>query len=537
MILTILLITATLLGLVEPAKRSPAFVGFDLQSRKPSHGSVTTGLDKRSPFSVSTTDDLGDSGLYLVNVSLGTPPQAMLLAISLEDGDTLVNTPTSSFCKVPDNPEGNCSAYGTYNYNLSSTYKVVNTPFLDAQPASDVFTMGDFQVSSYQFGITPGTYFPFGTLGLGSPGLEAAVWKYDDLQYPTLGEEMVAQKLINSNTFSLWLNDFWSSDGALIFGGFDTDKYTGPLRITSFLQLPLDSGLIQMAMNVSDITIENINIPAVDNFNVTFDTTSWYATLPEYVAQPLYNMVGANYDNNTGFASIDCNQANSPIQVQLNLSTLIWNVTMNELVFPAELVFPPKLLNLSGLSGQCTFAIVPTLGRPNLGLSVLRSAYLVFDLDNKQLAIAQAKFNVTSSNIVEIASGVNGIPGAVRPNSNSSSPTTKPAAATGLGSGAIIGIAVGVALGMILVGSIVGFLLWLRRMKKRAPLADKLHAVDYNLDVAVEKGEDDLHPSSTIMELPSNTIEELPSNAIRELHSHNIEELPHDRSPTELPGA
>jgi hypothetical protein len=46
------------------------------------------------------------------------------------------------------------------------------------------------------------------------------------------------------------------------------------------------------------------------------------------------------------------------------------------------------------------------------GDTFLRSAYIVFDLDNEAVSIGKAKFNVTESNIKEIPKGKNVVPDA-----------------------------------------------------------------------------------------------------------------------------
>lgn len=61
----------------------------------------------------------------------------------------------------------------------------------------------------------------------------------------------------------------------------------------------------------------------------------------------------------------------------------------------------------------CQFGILPAgdNGPILLGDTFLRSAYVVYDLDNKQIALAQTRFNATASpNILEIQSGASGIP-------------------------------------------------------------------------------------------------------------------------------
>lgn len=45
-----------------------------------------------------------------------------------------------------------------------------------------------------------------------------------------------------------------------------------------------------------------------------------------------------------------------------------------------------------------------------LGDTFMRSAYMVYDVDNRQVAMAQAKYDVDEENVVEIAAGT-GLPG------------------------------------------------------------------------------------------------------------------------------
>jgi hypothetical protein len=47
-----------------------------------------------------------------------------------------------------------------------------------------------------------------------------------------------------------------------------------------------------------------------------------------------------------------------------------------------------------------------------LGDTFLRSAYVVYDLSNNQISLAQTDFNATDSSVKEIASGSSGVPGA-----------------------------------------------------------------------------------------------------------------------------
>jgi hypothetical protein len=47
-----------------------------------------------------------------------------------------------------------------------------------------------------------------------------------------------------------------------------------------------------------------------------------------------------------------------------------------------------------------------------LGDTFLRSAYVVYDLENNEISIAQTNFNATTENIQEIQKGADGVPNA-----------------------------------------------------------------------------------------------------------------------------
>src|SRR6202035_321064 len=47
--------------------------------------------------------------------------------------------------------------------------------------------------------------------------------------YPNLVDQMVTQKLIQSRTYSLYLDDISASTGNILFGGVDTAKFQGTL--------------------------------------------------------------------------------------------------------------------------------------------------------------------------------------------------------------------------------------------------------------------------------------------------------------------
>ncbi|KAK4998591.1 hypothetical protein LTR28_013642 [Elasticomyces elasticus] len=111
--------------------------------------------------------------------------------------------------------------------------------------------------------------------------------------------------------------------------------------------------------------------------------------------------------------------ANSATTLDFTFSSATISVEMNELVIVAgtERGKPVCILGI-GPAGSST---------PVLGDTFLRSAYVVYDLSANQISLAQTNFNSTSDNILEIANGTAGVPGAT----GVASPVTSAAVQTG----------------------------------------------------------------------------------------------------------
>ena len=78
----------------------------------------------------------------------------------------------------------------------------------------------------------------------------------------------------------------------------------------------------------------------------------------------------------------------------------------------------------------CIFGIAPAgSGTSVLGDTFLRSAYVVYDITNNEISIAQTKFNATASSVQEIGTGAEGVPNA----DDVSNPVTATAGAGGGG--------------------------------------------------------------------------------------------------------
>ena len=128
---------------------------------------------------------------------------------------------------------------GTYNAKSSSTYECLNSDFsvsyVDGSGAAgdygtDTLKIGGQTLTGLQFGLGYEPTSADGILGIGYAADEAQVNAAHRKSYTNLPRSLVSATLIKSDAHSLWLDDLEANTGSIIFGGVDTDKYTGQLQ-------------------------------------------------------------------------------------------------------------------------------------------------------------------------------------------------------------------------------------------------------------------------------------------------------------------
>lgn len=224
---------------------------------------------------------------------------------------------------------------------------------------------------------------------------------------------MVVDGMIQSNAYSLWLNDLDANTGNILFGGVDTEKYTGSLQT-----LPIQNGggnlFAEFLITLTGLKLGTTTIGA-DNLAlaVLLDTGSSLTYLPDAMVSQIYNQVSAQYDSEAGAAYVPCSLANDNTnKLEFSFSGPKIAVDMNELVLDLVTTSgkPPTFQN--GVPA-CLFGVAPAgSGTSVLGDTFLRSAYVVYDMDNNQISLAKTKFNTTASNVVEIGKGKGAVPDA-----------------------------------------------------------------------------------------------------------------------------
>jgi Eukaryotic aspartyl protease len=411
----------------EALAASPLIIDFQKSGVRPSQKTKAL-LKSRDALEVPLGNYYGIQ--YNVNLTVGTPAQHLGVQLDTGSSNFWIPSTTASICA-----NDGCS-FGAYNANKSSTYHYVNDTFLIQYYDPSDFDAGDYITDDVGIAgillkdVSIGVAYD----GVDSVGVLGVSFQFEEqgMLEPTLIDLMKSQGLIDRKAYSMFLNDIETNTGSIIFGGIDTTKYTGQL-----ISLPMQP---DNSTNVTDLSVALTSVHmtdasgthkvSFDNFTAVagcLDSGTWDIEVPTDIANAIIVGMGAVYTDEDSYV-VPCaygDNANATFIFGFggpggpNIS-----VPIREVLTDANFKFKDG-------REACTLGINPVDiglgGIVLLGDAFLRSAYVVYDLENLQIALAQAKYGVQSSNVVNIPSGT-GLPG-VQSTATATVPPT-PAAAT-----------------------------------------------------------------------------------------------------------
>jgi hypothetical protein len=313
----------------------------------------------------------------------------------------------------------------------------------------DHFSIGGITLTNLTMGLGVDTDIPYGLAGVGYALNEASISGQisqvasGQLQpYPNLPIALMNEGLTKTVAYGLWLNDLDASSGNILFGGIDTAKYKGEL---SRINIQPESGTrnVFTSFNVDLTSISAISSTGADTLKstefpvtVVLDSGTTLSYLPTELAQQVWQEAGAVFEQSLQMALIPCSQANSKGVFQFGFAGPggpSINVTMDELVLDLGSGSRNPTFTSGPYRGMaaCEFGIQNFSSSPFLlGDTFLRSAYVVYDLVNNQIALAPTDFNATESNIIAFASMGAQIPSATAA-SNQADVSAQPTGSTG----------------------------------------------------------------------------------------------------------
>lgn len=405
---------------------APRVVGMETQRKTVTDPNKRDQLRRRGTVSANLDNE---ETLYFINATIGTPAQSLRLHLDTGSSDLWVNTASSTQCSQKSSP---CDFAGTYDANSSSTYEFVgswfNISYVDGSGASgdyvtDTITVGGVTLTDFQFGVGYTSSSSQGILGIGYTVNEVQVGRAQLTAYDNLPAKMASSGNIASNAYSLWLNDLDANTGRILFGGVDTERFQGELY-TLPVQ-PEGSLYSEFLITLTGVSFGDSTIAEDQALPVLLDSGSSLTYLPDSMAEAIFKEVSAQYDSSDGVAYVACSAADTDTVVSYTFTQPVINVTMDELVLDVYTSAGRRPQFTDGTEA-CLFGIAPAgEGTTVLGDTFLRSAYVVYDLDNNEVSLAQTNFNATESNVLEIGTGDDAVPSATA--------VADPVAATGIG--------------------------------------------------------------------------------------------------------
>lgn len=394
---------------------------------------------KRDTYSQALINNI-TGGAYYAEVSVGTPGQKVSVVLDTGSSDLWVVSYKADLCtNYRIQREWGDSCDKTYNPNKSSSYKVLEEDgfeirYLDNSTAAgdyitDDLKIGGTTIKSLQMGYATKTVRGAGILGVGYSSNVASTQRY-----PNLIDQFVAQKLITTKAYSLYLNDRRSDQGNILFGGIDKDKFIGDLSI-----LPIFMNKGQVEPIHFEVEMQSVSLDLTKDGKTTkiistdpslsqtstiaiLDSGTTLSYLPKKITEQIHNKLRVYVDDMwTGLTFIDCKYLTSNPDLRLSftfgdatISVPVWEIVL-DLLGDIQSELPFKM----PFERACVFGIQSTDGFDEdgfnedwalLGETFLRSAYVVYDLTHHQIGIAQANLNSTKTDIIELTGGNGGLP-------------------------------------------------------------------------------------------------------------------------------
>jgi hypothetical protein len=279
---------------------------------------------------------------------------------------------------------------------------------------SDNFEIGGSLVSALQMGLALHSTVGVGIMGIGYQTDESVSAKN---RYPNLVDQLVLQKFINLRAYSLYLDDKETSTGSVLFGGIDTEKFIGTLKVLPIQKNPRTNTINAFIVLMTSLSItENSGIATWTSSDISvpvvLDSGTTLAYLPADLVQAIISQLGAVDDTkNSNLTFVDCDwrttRANDFLSFGFGGSDgPVIHVPLSEVIRTIVGYYPD-----SPFKNTCDLGIrAADISTYILGDTFLRSAYVVYDIDHNQIALAQTNFETPGSEVREIPSGATGIP-------------------------------------------------------------------------------------------------------------------------------
>ncbi|KAK4164776.1 aspartic peptidase domain-containing protein [Cladorrhinum sp. PSN259] len=372
--------------------------------------------------------------VFVVNVTVGTPPQPLSLLLSPSSPHTWVpNAADAMPCRTgfdsssfypAEGPNSACR-WGAFTATTSSTlvmaeqrvqqFEVAYTDTINVRGLNmtDKFKMGDIELDGFSMGLVSTTSNEqwIGMLGLGNDATSLFPGPRLSTEYrPNLIDRLVSSGKINSPGYSIWLNSEATS-GTLLLGAVDKSRYEGDLVRLSTIQ-PYNNFPSAFAVNLTGANVDDTFKYDGPSIAASVSPSETFSYLPHALAEGIMAASGGSWDTNLQRITIPCDAGSKKSKTNIRFQLQgpngpVLNVRLADLVVPQDVTrWEVAYATLNNLGRNiCLFGVqkyrdLHTSGsngpQYNLGSSLLRRTYMVLDAANKDVAFAPAKQVITT---------------------------------------------------------------------------------------------------------------------------------------------
>ncbi|KOH00990.1 aspartyl protease DI49_0336 [Saccharomyces eubayanus] len=363
-----------------------------------------------SDYSVEQKDSLESEIQSMVQSVVQSVVTEISYDTTVPDTDaTATQDSTSSALQTID-----CTEYGTFDSSNSSTFQSNKTDFSitygDLTFASgtwgrDQLNLNNLNVTGLSFAVANETNSTVGVLGIGLPGLEStysgatlssAQESYTYNNFPMVLKNSGA---IKSTAYSLFLNETNAKHGSILFGAVDHGKYSGDLYTIPIIntlqhqgykdpiqfQVTLQGiGLAKEDTNAESTTLTTTKVPAL------LDSGTTISYMPFELVEMFADKVGASYSSEIGYYLMDCiTDTDNDINVVFDFGGFYISGNLSSYQLSAD---SSSDICILGFAPQSDSTVI-------LGDNFLSHAYVVYDLDNMEISMAQVDLSGRDENI------------------------------------------------------------------------------------------------------------------------------------------
>lgn len=192
--------------------------------------------------------------------------------------------------------------------------------------------------------------------------------------------------LVKSNSYSLLLGRNNASHGEILFGAVDHGRYEGKLERVKIVNKYQGAGYEPFGLDIILDAVSGESLVIQDQTVVTLDSGASLLKLPESYMEKLIDYLHLEYGLNSLY-EIDCLYLLLDESLTFHFSGIEIQVPIRDLVFQFH---------------ACYFGVRASSATHILGDNFLRNAYVVYDMDNMEIAMAQAAATPGPEDIEEI---------------------------------------------------------------------------------------------------------------------------------------